>query len=60
MNVGVESNLAIYDAVYVALAEHLDCPLITVDAKQADVALAVGITFKSLLDFPEFKESEER
>lgn len=36
----LRANLSVYDAVYVALAEALDCPLVTLDAR---IAAAPGI-----------------
>jgi predicted nucleic acid-binding protein len=47
----VQHNLAIYDSVYIALAERLGFPLITADAKQAAAAAGVGATLKPTADF---------
>jgi predicted nucleic acid-binding protein len=48
---GLIHNLAVYDSVYIALAEHMSRPLITVDARQERAAIATGIVVKSLTDF---------
>ena len=32
----LRANVSAYDATYVALAEHLDCPLVTGDARLAN------------------------
>jgi predicted nucleic acid-binding protein len=57
-DIGLLPNLAIYDAIYIALAEQLRCPLITADVKQANVAASIGVTIKPITDFPEFTEPE--
>lgn len=31
----LRANVTAYDAVYIALAEHLDCPLLTADRRLA-------------------------
>lgn len=54
LEIGVDHNLPVYDTIYIALAERLKLPLITVDAKQTQVAIANGIIMKPLSDFPEF------
>lgn len=51
LHIGLVHQLAIYDSVYIALAERLGYPLITVDGKQATAAATVGITLKSITDF---------
>ncbi len=51
LRIGVSNQLAVYDSTYIALAEALNCPLITVDEKQASVAHAEGIPLKPLQDF---------
>lgn len=43
-------TLAVYDSLYIALAQSLDCPLITADGKQEGVAISVGISVQSLTD----------
>lgn len=48
---GVTHQIAIYDAIYIALADRLRAPLITVDHKQAQAARAAGITLKPVEDF---------
>jgi predicted nucleic acid-binding protein len=54
LEIGVQHRLAIYDSIYIALAEFLRCPLLTEDGKQADAAKAVGIQLKPITDFPEY------
>ncbi len=58
LTVGLEHELAIYDALYIALAEQLACPLVTADERQADTADATGVVLKPLADFPEFAQPE--
>lgn len=49
--IGLKHQLAIYDSVYIALAEQLGYPLVTYDTKQAEAARAEGIILKPLTDF---------
>jgi predicted nucleic acid-binding protein len=49
--IGLKHKLALYDSIYIALAEQLNYPLVTDDAKQATAARAEGITLKPLTDF---------
>jgi predicted nucleic acid-binding protein len=49
--VGLSYQLAVYDSLYIALAESLNCPLITVDQRQAQAASAAGVTLKPITDF---------
>ncbi len=51
LQIGLKHQLAVYDAVYIALAEQLNHPLITVDGRQEDAAKAEGIQTKPLSDF---------
>lgn len=51
LEIGLAHQLAIYDSLYIAMAERLGFPLITVDTKQEAAARAVGITLKSITDF---------
>jgi len=51
---GVGHHLAVYDSLYIALAESLHYPLITVDQRQGAVASAAGILLKPLTDFPPY------
>ncbi|MEL6269498.1 MAG: type II toxin-antitoxin system VapC family toxin [Chloroflexota bacterium] len=51
LEIGLTHQLAVYDSVYIAMAEHLKFSLITVDAKQAKAATATGITLKPVTDF---------
>lgn len=47
----ITHQLAIYDSLYIALAESLNCPLITVDVRQLNAALAYGVAIKPITDF---------
>jgi predicted nucleic acid-binding protein len=49
--IGLANQLALYDSVYIALAHHLDCPLITADQRQLRAALTAGIAAKPITDF---------
>lgn len=51
LQIGLAHKLAIYDSVYIALAEYYKFPLITADTKQEAAARAVGITIKPITDF---------
>jgi predicted nucleic acid-binding protein len=51
LQIGLEHQLAIYDAMYIALAQRLHYPLVTVDIRQETVAKEVGVTIKSVIDF---------
>lgn len=51
LEIGLTHNLAIYDSIYIALAENLNYPLITVDQKQATVAQTEGVSLKDIADF---------
>lgn len=42
-------DLTVYDAVYAALAQQLDCPLATADEKLADALTAAQLTASALL-----------
>jgi predicted nucleic acid-binding protein len=55
LEIGIQHQLAIYDSVYIALAETLGHPLITGDSKQAMVAQTAGIMLKPLTDFPPYQ-----
>jgi predicted nucleic acid-binding protein len=50
LEIGLADSLAIYDSVYIALAETLGVPLITADAKQAAVASRLGILVQPIAD----------
>lgn len=47
---GIQNGLAIYDALYLALAADLNIPLLTADVRQGEVAQANGILIKSPAD----------
>ena len=51
LEIGIAHGLAIYDSVYIALAENLACPLITVDQRQSSAASTIGVTLKPITDF---------
>jgi predicted nucleic acid-binding protein len=51
LEIGVKHQLAIYDSVYIALAEQLGYELITDDEKQAKAASAEGVSLKAITDF---------
>lgn len=49
--IGVRHNLAIYDALHIAIAKKRKCPLITADAKQSAATSAEGVALKNIADF---------
>ena len=51
LELGLTHQLALYDSVYIALAEMLNYPLITVDERQAKAAQTEGIMLKPITDF---------
>lgn len=51
LQIGLATQLAIYDSLYLALAESLNCALITVDQKQAEAAISTQIPIKAIADF---------
>ncbi len=51
LQIGLAHQLAIYDSIYIALAEKYSYPLITADARQETAAKAVGVTIKPITDF---------
>lgn len=51
LHIGLIHGLAVYDSVYIALAEWLRIPLITADERQEKAANAMGVTIKALTDF---------
>jgi len=51
LQIGLTNQLAIYDSLYIALAEGLGCPLITVDQKQATAAHSIQVILKPIADF---------
>ncbi len=51
LSIAAAHNLAVYDSIYIALAEHLQFALITADGKQEKAARALGITIKPVTDF---------
>lgn len=51
LQIGSEFQLAVYDSVFVALAQELNIPLISVDERQVRAAIAQNIPIKSISDF---------
>jgi len=51
LQIGLANQLAVYDSIYLALAESLTCALITVDQKQTEAAIATQILTKPIIDF---------
>lgn len=51
LQIGAAHKLAVYDPVYIAIAEMFSYPLITADAKQEAAARALGVTIKPITDF---------
>lgn len=51
LEIGLAHQLAVYDSLYIALALSLECPLVTVDDRQSQAAIAVGTTAKLITDF---------
>lgn len=49
--IGLAHQLAIYDSLYIALALNLNCPLITVDDRQLNTAIANDVIIKPITDF---------
>jgi predicted nucleic acid-binding protein len=51
LQIGLRYELAIYDSIYIAMAERLDCELITIDRRQANAARLLGVKLKPIGDF---------
>lgn len=51
LEIGLRHQLAVYDSVYIALAEQMTYPLITDDKRQAKAAQAEGVSLKAITDF---------
>jgi predicted nucleic acid-binding protein len=51
IRIGLQQQLAVYDAVYIALAVEKDCPLISVDQAQVRAAALEGVILKPVTDF---------
>jgi len=51
LEIGIQHQLAVYDSAYIALAERLGYPFVTVDSRQEQAARAVGLTLKPVTDF---------
>lgn len=51
LQIGLSSQLALYDSLYIAMALNLGCPLVTLDDRQAKGAIASGVSLKPITDF---------
>jgi predicted nucleic acid-binding protein len=51
LQIGLSNQLAVYDSFYIALAESLSCPLVTVDRRQAQAATASNVVIKPITNF---------
>ncbi|MEQ9548744.1 MAG: type II toxin-antitoxin system VapC family toxin [Coleofasciculus sp. G3-WIS-01] len=51
LQIGLSYQLALYDSLYIALAVDLNCPLVTVDDRQRNGAIASGVIVKPITDF---------
>ena len=51
LQIGTTYQLAVYDSVFIALAQQLDIPLISVDERQVRAAIAQNVTIKLISDF---------
>ena len=51
LKIGLSCHLAVYDSLYIALALNLDCPLVTVDDRHRNGAIACGVVLKPITDF---------
>jgi predicted nucleic acid-binding protein len=51
LQIGLSCQLAVYGSLYIALALNLDCPLVTVDDRQGNGAIACGVILKPITDF---------
>ncbi|MEQ9667967.1 type II toxin-antitoxin system VapC family toxin [Coleofasciculus sp. G2-EDA-02] len=51
LQIGLSYQLALYNSLYIALALDLNCPLVTVDDRQRNGAIASGVIVKPITDF---------
>jgi len=51
LEIGLDHTLAVYDAGYVALALHYAYPLLTLDQRQSQVAVAEGVSLLPITNF---------
>ena len=51
LQIGLAHQLAVYDSLYIALALSLNCPLVTVDDRQLQAAIAQGSAIDPITDF---------
>lgn len=53
LDIGLDHALAVYDSVYIALAQRSRYPLITIDQPQLRAANTEGVPLKPIMDFHE-------
>lgn len=51
LDIALDQTLAIYDSAYIALAEYYSYPLLTLDSRQRQSAVAEGVAVFSITDF---------
>ena len=51
LDIGLRRQLSIYDSLFIVLAHKYQCPLLTVDQKQTDAALAEQIRIIPITNF---------
>ena len=51
LDIALRNQLAVYDASHIALAQHYDCPLISIDQPQLRAATGEGILVELLTNF---------
>ncbi|MEQ8998614.1 MAG: type II toxin-antitoxin system VapC family toxin [Coleofasciculus sp. B1-GNL1-01] len=51
LQIGLSYQLALYDSLYIALAVDLNCPLVTVDDRHRNGAIASDVVVKPITDF---------
>lgn len=54
LEIALDHTLAVYDTLYLALAEKVKHPFITVDARQMAIAQTLGLVLKPITDFAEY------
>jgi predicted nucleic acid-binding protein len=43
LNIALEAGITLYDSLYIALALDMKAPLLTLDRKQREIALKLGV-----------------